>query len=209
MAFNGPRDLADDVFGHADVDRGRGLAAGDAAATRNLNLLAHAGERRVGGTGDLWADQVERHQDCLRLERRQAGRAAEVLAVQLLLDVDHALAVEFGVDGVAAATEVDEVEEVDLLDHLLVVDLVAILQDRGRDAAALIGATRLEKVGEQGLEHGEALRRDRVRRAGDRRLGLRDDLLGRGNRRRVARMRIADVLERLDDGVHDLARAKR
>ncbi len=79
-----------------------------------LELRADAVERRVRAGRDHRADELERQPDRPRLERRQPRRAAERVAEELLVDV-HLVAVQLGVDGVAAAAEVDEVEEREVL----------------------------------------------------------------------------------------------
>ena len=150
-------------------------------------LRAHVAERGARAGRDLRPDEVERHQDRLRLERREARRAAELLAVQLLLDLDR-VAVELGVDGVAAAAEVDEVEQVDLLDERVVGEPVALLQIGRRDLAARLVAAALEQVGQHRLQHREALGRDRAGAPRRRRLGrlLAHDLDRCRDRRHVA-----------------------
>ena len=83
-------------------------------AERLLELRAHAVERRVRAGGDHRPDELEREPDRARLERRQPRRAAERVAEELLVDV-HLVALQLGVDGVAAAAEVDEVEQREVL----------------------------------------------------------------------------------------------
>src|SRR6185312_9015227 len=79
-------------------------------AERLLELRADALERRVRAGGDHRADELERETDRARLERRQARRAPERVAEELLVDV-HLVALQLGVDRVAATPEVHEVEE--------------------------------------------------------------------------------------------------
>ena len=83
-------------------------------AERLLELPAHLVERAVRLGGDHRADELEREADRSRLERRQPRRRAERVAEQLLVDV-HLVAAQLGVDRVAAAAEVDEVEEGEVL----------------------------------------------------------------------------------------------
>src|SRR5258705_9020877 len=82
-----------------------------------LELLAHPVERRVRLGGGYPAHQLQCEPDRSRLERRQARREAERVAVQLLVDV-HAVALERGVDRVTAAAEVDEVQQLQMLFEL-------------------------------------------------------------------------------------------
>ena len=112
-----------------------------------LELRAHAVERRVRAGGDHRPDELEREPDRARLERRQPRRAAERVAEELLVDV-HLVAVQLGVDGVAAAAEVHEVQEREML-----------LERLGRDREALDQLVR--------RDHGLASPR-RTRRAGTR-----------------------------------------
>ena len=83
-------------------------------AERLLELRAHAVERRARAGGDHRPDELEREPDRARLERRQPRRPAERVAEELLVDV-HLVAVQLRVDGVAAAAEVDEVEQREVL----------------------------------------------------------------------------------------------
>ena len=89
---------------------GSGVRAELELPERLLELLADAGEGRVRVGRDHRADVLEREPDRARLERRQARRRAERVAPQLLVDVHRAVA-QLGVDRVAAAAEVDEVEQ--------------------------------------------------------------------------------------------------
>ena len=132
-------------------------------AERLLELRAHAVERRVRAGGDHRADELEREPDRARLERRQPRRAAERVAEELLVDV-HLVAVQLGVDRVAAAAEVDEVEQRQVLLELLGGDREAVDElVRGDDRLALLAAGG-EQVGEQRLQHAEALRARPARR---------------------------------------------
>ena len=113
------RQLVDETFFLADVWGGclRELER----AERLLELRAHAVERRVRAGRDHRPDELEREPDRARLERRQPRRPAERVAEQLLVDV-HLVAVQLGVDGVAAAAEVDEVQQREMLLELLLRD---------------------------------------------------------------------------------------
>ena len=75
-----------------------------------LELAPDPVERRVRVGRDHRPDELEGEPDRARLQRREARRRAERLAVELLVDVNR-VAVELRVDRVAAAAEVDEVEE--------------------------------------------------------------------------------------------------
>ena len=90
-------------------------------AERLLELRADAVERRVGAGGDHRPDELERQPDRPRLERRQPRRPAERVAEELLVDV-HRVAAQLRVDRVAAAAEVDEVEQREVLLELLARD---------------------------------------------------------------------------------------
>ena len=110
------RQLVDETLLLADVRRGRlGEVEG---AERLLELRADAVERRVRAGGDHRPDELEREPDRARLERRQPRGAAERVAEELLVDV-HLVALQLRVDGVAAAAEVDEVEQREVLLELL------------------------------------------------------------------------------------------
>src|SRR5207247_10413599 len=100
------------------------------------------------------ADELEREPDGAALERRQPRRRAERVPEELLVDV-HLIALQLCVDRVAAATEVDEVEQAQVLLELVFRDLQALEQLRGgHDRLALVAALA-EQVGEQSLEHPE------------------------------------------------------
>src|SRR5262249_5228180 len=79
-----------------------------------LEFRAHAVERRARVCSDHRAHELERQADRPRLERRQARWRPEGVAPELLVDADR-VAVELGVDRVAAAAEVDEVEQREVL----------------------------------------------------------------------------------------------
>ena len=130
-------------------------------AERLFELLAHAVERSVRVGGDHRADELEREADRSRLERGQARREPERVAVQLLVDV-HAVTVERGVDRVTAAAEVDEVQQLEVLFELLCGNVEALDDLGGRDDGLMSFAARGEQVGEECLEHGEAFRHDRT-----------------------------------------------
>ncbi len=67
----------------------------------------------------MLADQVDRGDERLRLDRQQARGAVEVVAVGLGVDLDL-LAEDLRVQHVGAAAEVDDVQDVDVLAQLLV-----------------------------------------------------------------------------------------
>ena len=87
-------------------------------AERLLELGAHAIEWGVGAGRDHRPDELERKPNRARLERRQPWCAAERVSEELLVDV-HLVAVQLGVDRVAAAAEVDQVEQREMLLELL------------------------------------------------------------------------------------------
>ena len=121
---------------------GAGVCVRSNCAEGLLELRAHALERRVRAGRDHRADELEREPDRARLERRQAGRAAEGVAEELLVDV-HLVAVQLGVDRVAAAAEVDEVEQREVLLERLARDREAVDELLRRDhALALLAARR-------------------------------------------------------------------
>ena len=91
-------------------------------AQRGDDLLARRCEAALG---QVVAEQVDRRDQRLRLERQQPGGTREVVAVGLGIDVDL-LALDLGVQHVAAAAEVDDVQHVEVLAQLLVGDLQAL-----------------------------------------------------------------------------------
>ena len=80
------------------------------------------------------AEEVDRRDQRLGLERQQPRRAGEVVAVGLGVDLDL-VALDFGVEDVGAAAEVDDVEQVDVLLQLLVGEFEPLAQTRRRRAA--------------------------------------------------------------------------
>ena len=84
-------------------------------AERRDDLLAGALQARLR---QVVAEQVDRRDQRLRLERQQARRAGEVVAVGVGVDLDP-VAVDLGVEDVGAAAEVDDVEDVEVLAQLL------------------------------------------------------------------------------------------
>ena len=126
-----------------------------------LELATYAVERRMGLGGDRRADVFDREPDGSRLERGQLRRPAEHVTVELLVDPHRSgVVVDFGVHRVAAAAEVDEVEQGEGLLQLL---------PRNREAGRkLIGiehrlsalTARGEDLRQQCLQHAKALGRD-------------------------------------------------
>src|SRR5207247_11169185 len=82
-------------------------------AERLLELRPHALEPGARVGGDHRPDELQRQADGARPARRQARRRAEGVAVELLVDADGVF-VQLGRDGIAAAAEVDEVEQREL-----------------------------------------------------------------------------------------------
>ena len=154
-----PRERVDEPLLLADVRR-RGLREVE-RTERLLELRAHAVEWRVRAGRDHRADELEREPDRARLERRQPRRPAERVAEELLVDV-HLVALQLGIHRVAAAAEVDEVEQREVLLELLGGNREPIDQLLGRDHAFALVAARGQQVGEQRLQDAEALRRDRA-----------------------------------------------
>ena len=134
---------------------------------RSPRASAHALERRVRVGGDHRADELEREPDRARLERRQPRRRAERVAEELLVDV-HVVAVQLGVDRVAAAAEVDEVEQREVLLRAGPRGMWkrSTSSRAGMTAWRLVAAAR-EQVREQRLEHGRSAPARRAR-PGDR-----------------------------------------
>src|SRR6266508_5374560 len=162
---------------------------------RLLELPADAIQRRVRVRRDHRPDELHREADRARLERSQARRVTEGVAVELLVDM-HLVALECGVDGVAAAAEVDEIEQLKVLLELLLRNVEAFDDLAGRDHSVALFPAGGEEIGEQSLQDGEALRDDRPGRPfahgvdpGRRRL--------RCELRRCAHVALADRAERL------------
>ena len=125
-------------------------------AERGDDLLARAGERALG---QVVADQVDRGDERLGLDRQQARRAVEVVGVRLGVDLDRAVVVDLGVEDVGAAAEVHDVEDVDVLAQLGLGDLDR-LADVG-ELQALAGAAGVDQDRRERDEPGEALGPDR------------------------------------------------
>ena len=140
------RELVDETLLVADVRRG--CLRQVERAERLLELRADAVEGRVRIGGDHRADELEREPDRARLERRQARRAAERVAEELLVDM-HLVAVQLGIDGVAPAAEVDEVQQREMLLELLGGDREAVDELLRRDHALALVAARGEQEREQ------------------------------------------------------------
>ena len=107
---------------------------GRVLAQRGHDLVAGGGEAALG---QVVAEQVDRGDQRLRLERQQPGGAREVVAVGLGVDLDL-VPLYLGVQHVAAAAEVHDVQHVDVLAQLLLGDLqpLAHVGDTGRALAA-------------------------------------------------------------------------
>ncbi len=175
-------------------------------AERRLELGAHVVERRARVGGHERADEVEREQERLGLERREPRGAAELVAVELLLDVDRAPLVDaLGVHRVAAATEVDEVEQLQVILELLVGELEARGQLGRIDSGVLVLTAGGQHVGEHCLEHREALRGHRGLPALGRRRAV-DELQRHRVRPGLALVRGGDALECRCDPLDELGR---
>ena len=125
----------------------------------------------MGVRRDRRADVLDREADRSRLERGQLRSPAEHVAVELLVDTDASrLLVDLGVDRVAPSTEVHEVEQRERLLELLARNREPLGELVGVEHRPALVAARREKVGEQRLEHAEALGRN-----GSGRLPLRRD----------------------------------
>ena len=88
-------------------------------AERGHHLVAHRGQRALW---DVLADQVDRGDQRLGLDRQQAGGARERVPVRLGIDLDHPVGTDLGVEDVGAGAEVDDVEHRDVLAQLLIGD---------------------------------------------------------------------------------------
>ena len=165
------------------VGRGLGRLGEIELAERLLELPPHLVERAVGLGGDHRPDELEREPDRARLERRQARRRPERVAEQLLVHVD-VVAAQLGVDRVAAAAEVHEVEQREVLLERLGRDHEAVDELRRRNHGLGLLAARCEEIREQRLQQPESLGRHRA--GGP--VGQRLVLVGRGagHLRRVA-----------------------
>ena len=109
---------------------------------------------------------------------------AERVAVELLVDVDVAV-LGRAVDGVAAAAEVDEVQQVEALLELLRREPEPALELVGLDVGGGRVAAAGEQEGQERLEEREPLGRDGPWRTRRRRAGLRVLGDGRGRRHRA------------------------
>ena len=119
------------------------------------DLLPRRFERALG---DVLADQVDRRDQRLGLQRQEARRAREVVAVRLRVHLDR-VAHDLGVHDVAAAAEVDDVQHVDVLLQLLF-GHVELLAERGEVELRAL-ARGLDQDARERDEAREALRPDR------------------------------------------------
>ena len=125
------------------------------AAERGHDLLAR---RRQRALRDVLAQEVDRGDERLCLEREQASGLGEIVAVRLRVDLDL-VAVHLGVDHVAAAAEVHDVQQVDVLAQLGVGELETLAHLVRVQSACLAGG--LDQDPGERDEPGEALRPDR------------------------------------------------
>src|SRR5438105_13556867 len=154
--------------------------------------------------GDHRPDELQREPDRARLERRQTRRPPERVAEELLVDVDL-VAVQLGVDRVATAAEVDEVEQRQMLFECLRRDGEALGEIGRRDDRLLLLAAGGEQIREQRLEHPETFGRDRPRRA----FGAAVVPELAYSRRRLGRGAGVGPLRRLGAFEHELAELRR
>ena len=87
---------------------------GGVVAERLDDLPARGGE---AGLRQVVAEEVDRRDERLRLERQEAGGPVEVVAVGVGVDLDL-VADDLRVEDVGAAAEVDDVQDVDVLAKL-------------------------------------------------------------------------------------------
>ena len=126
-------------------------------AERRDDLLPRRGERALG---DVLADQVDRRHQRLGLDRQQARGPVEVVAVGLRVHFDLAeLLIDLGIEDVGAASEVDDVEHVDVLAQLLLADLEPLADVR--DLNRLARAAGLDEDARESDQAREALRPNR------------------------------------------------
>jgi hypothetical protein len=128
---------------------------GGVLAERVHDLLARRGERALR---QVLADQVDGSDERLGLQRQQARRPREVVAVRLGVHLDL-VALHLGVEHVRAAAEVHDVQHVDVLAQLLVGDLERLAERRHVELAPL--ARGVDQDAGERDEPGEALRADR------------------------------------------------
>ena len=84
---------------------------GGVMTQRSDDLLARGGQ---AGLRQMIAEQVDRRDQRLRLQRQQPGGAGEVVAIGVGVDLDL-VSVDLCVEHVRAAAEVDDVQNVDVL----------------------------------------------------------------------------------------------
>ncbi len=117
-----------------DLARDLGVAAAAGGDLQPLlgGIVAERGDDLGAGAlqaalRQVVAEEVDRGDQGLGLERQQPRRAGEVVAVGLGVDLDL-VALDFGEEDVGAAAEVDDVEQVDVLLQLLVGQFEALAQ---------------------------------------------------------------------------------
>ena len=146
-----PRHLGVAAAGRGDLQP----LLGGVVAERVDDLLARVLQV---GLRQVVAEEVDRRDQRLRLQRQQPRRAGEVVAVGLGVDLDL-VADDFGVEDVGAAAEVDDVEQLDVLAQLLVGQFEPLAQLGDLQPLALF--RRFDQHPGEGDQAGEALGPDR------------------------------------------------
>ncbi len=126
-----------------------------------LELLADAVEPRVSLGRDHGADELEREPDGACLERRQSGGPPEGVAEELFLDV-HRVTLDRRIEGVAAAPEVDEIEELEVLVEMIDRNAEPLRKLGGGDIGRGILAAAGKEMCQERLQEPEALRGHRA-----------------------------------------------
>ena len=105
---------------------------------------------------DHGANELESQPNGASLERRQPRGPPESVTEQLLLDVDR-VALDRRIEGVAAASEVDEVQELEVLVEMLDRNPEPLRKLGGGDVGGRILAAAGKEVRQERLQEPEAL----------------------------------------------------